>query len=344
MKFLVVNNMVPFLRGGAERLAENLVLNLKKAGHEADLLRIPFRWDPPEQLYDELLACRMMRLYNVDRVIGLKFPAYLIPHPEKTLWLVHQFRQAYDLAGTAMSHLPNDETGQHLRHCISAADRECFNQCQSIFAISGVVQKRLQHFNGTPSEVLYPPLDDADAFRPEAAERYIFCGGRINEAKRQHLLVEAMKHVRSGVRLVIAGPPDTPADGQRLEQLVAREKLQARVQLDMGYLPRTKIIQYVNRSLACACIPYDEDYGYVTLEAFYAGKPVVATHDAGGVLDFVTDRQTGRIVSPDAKSLAEAMDELVENSLETARWGEAARTHIHQRHINWPETIKRLVA
>jgi len=36
MKILVINNLVPFIRGGAEKLAENLVLNLKRSGHEAD--------------------------------------------------------------------------------------------------------------------------------------------------------------------------------------------------------------------------------------------------------------------------------------------------------------------
>ena len=86
--------------------------NLRRYGHDAELLRIPFRWDPAERLYDEMLACRMMRLYNVDRVIGLKFPAYLIPHPHKTLWLIHQYRQAYDLAHSPMSNLPPRRDGR----------------------------------------------------------------------------------------------------------------------------------------------------------------------------------------------------------------------------------------
>jgi len=62
--------------------------------------RIPFRWDPPEKILESILACRLMRLPNVDRVIAFKFPAYFLPHDNKILWLVHQFRQAYDLWGT----------------------------------------------------------------------------------------------------------------------------------------------------------------------------------------------------------------------------------------------------
>jgi glycosyltransferase involved in cell wall biosynthesis len=344
MKILVLNNMVPFLRGGAEKLALNLVRNLRRYGHDAELLRIPFRWEPAACLYDEMLACRMLRLYNVDRVIGLKFPAYLIPHPHKTLWLIHQYRQAYDLAYSPMSNLPQNEAGENLRQTILAADRECFAQTDDIFVISQVVQQRLAKFNDHDGKVLHPPLDDPELFAPEGEDNYIFCGGRINSAKRQELLVQAMRHVRSKVRLLIAGPPDSDADGDRLRGLITKYRLQDRVELKLDFHPREQLAQWVNRSLACAYVPFDEDYGYVTLEAFYAGKPVITTEDSGGVLDFVRDGATGRVTAPDATSLAAAIDEMATNPQSRRRWGEAARSHIHERNINWPETVKRLVA
>jgi glycosyltransferase involved in cell wall biosynthesis len=286
----------------------------------------------------------MMKLYNVDRVIGLKFPAYLIPHPHKSLWLVHQFRQAYDLAGSNMSHVPTDREGEELRRCVAAADDECFTNSDNLLAISRVVQRRLKRFNNHESEVLHPPLDDAELFRPIASGDYIFCGGRINQAKRQHLLVEALAHVRTDVRLLIAGPPDSPADGERLQSLIKRHHLGSRVELHLGFQPRERLVHWVNHSLASACIPYDEDYGYVTLEAFYAGKPVLTTNDAGGVLDFVDHRHTGLIVEPSPESLAAAITELSADRQTAVAWGEAARDHIHDRNINWPETIKKLAA
>jgi glycosyltransferase involved in cell wall biosynthesis len=344
MKILVINNAVPFLRGGAEKLADTLVDQLRRCGHEADLLRVPFRFQPAERIYDEILACRLLRLYNVDRVIGLKFPAYLIPHPHKTMWLVHQYRQAYDLAGTDMSNIPNNESGENLRHFVVAADNECFAQTAGMFAISQVVKQRLHRFNGFDCQVLPPPLDDADMFHPDTSEDYIFCGGRVNRAKRQHLLVEAMRHIRSRVRLLIAGPADAPEDAQRLRDLVVRYRLQERVQLEFAYHPRERLARWVNRSLACACVPFDEDYGYVTLEAFYAGKPVLSTTDAGGILDFVTDRETGRVTPPEPVELAAAIDELADDPRQTAAWGKAAREHILARNINWPETVRQLVA
>ena len=344
MKILIVNNMVPFLRGGAESLATNLVRHLRRYGHDADLLRVPFRWEPAHRILDEMLACRMMRVNNVDRIIGLKFPAYLIPHPHKTLWVVHQFRQAYDLAESGHSHLVNDPTGQELRRSITAADNECLAESDGISTISRVVSDRMLRFNNVPSHVLHPPVDDADDFKPLSSDNYIFCGGRINSFKRQKLLVQAMRHTTSKIKLVVAGPPDNPADGVQLERIIDKHKLHDRVTLELGFLKRERLVDLVNRSLACAYVPYDEDYGYVTLEAFYAGKPVITTHDAGGVLDFVTDQLTGRIVDPTPESLANAIDEFAENRQATVALGKAARDDIHDRNINWPSTVRRLVA
>ena len=48
MKVLIVNNMAPFVWGGAEELAANQEKQLVLAGHEAEVLRIPFQWNPAE--------------------------------------------------------------------------------------------------------------------------------------------------------------------------------------------------------------------------------------------------------------------------------------------------------
>ena len=98
MKVLIVNNAVPFVWGGAEELAVNLCRRLNALdGVEAEILRIPFKWEPKERIPAEIILNRNLEIMNVDRVIALKFPAYLLQHDRKTIWLLHQFRQAYDL-------------------------------------------------------------------------------------------------------------------------------------------------------------------------------------------------------------------------------------------------------
>jgi glycosyltransferase involved in cell wall biosynthesis len=345
MKVLVVNNMEPFVRGGAEELADHLVSRLNLTpGVKAELLRIPFRWEPAERLVEEILLCSSLHLYNVDLVLGLKFPAYLVPHQRKRLWLLHQFRQAYDLWECGGSNIPKTERGRQLRQAVITADNHCFSQCEKIFG-TRTVGDRLHRFNGFDAELLVAPLNYPDLFHCDAYDSYLFCGGRINPAKRQFLLVEAMRLVRSNLKIIVAGPPETPADGARLRELVERHGLSDKVTLDLGFLPRERIARYVNEALACAYLPLDEDsVGYVTMEAFAAGKSVLTATDCGGVLDIVIDGETGVVSEPDPRSLASAIDKLAGQRSLVIRMGREARALWTNMNITWPGTVERLLA
>ncbi len=345
MKILVVNNMVPFLRGGAEELATHLVLNLKQHGHQADLLRIPFAYHKAEQIYDEMLACRMLQLYDTDLVIALKFPAYLIPHHNKVLWLVHQYRQAYDLSDTKHTNIAQTPDGEMLRQCIREADNECFRSVQKIHTVSAVTQRRLKVYNNFESDLLHPPLNDPERFTADGYRDYIFCGGRINVMKRQYLLVEAMRWVRSKVKLVIAGPADEPSHGEMLKSLIEKYKLSDRIQLHLGFQPREKISQWVSQSLATAYLPVDEDsYGYCVMESFQASKAALTATDSGGVLGLVTHDQTGWVSMPEPRQLAVTLDSIFENRQRTIEMGWAANECWLSKEISWDRTIERLVA
>lgn len=345
MKVLVVNSLAPFLHGGAEELANNLVQNLNRYGAEAELLRIPFSWDPAERLLEEMLICRQFQLWNVDRVIALRFPAYLVPFQRKTLWILHQFRQAYDLYDAGQSHLASDARGTVIREAIRTADNNCFAEARHLFTNSPVTAERLKRYNGFDSVVLRPPLNDPELFAGDNPGNYIFAGGRINSGKRQHLLVEAMSRVKSSVNLVIAGPPDQPGDAATLRELVARHNLGDRVTLDLGLLSRHKIAGYVNGALACAYLPFDEDsFGYVTMEACQAGKPMITSSDSGGVLDLILHEDTGMVCEPDAGSLAEAIDRLAHDRNLSRRLGDNARNRWLSLNLTWERTVERLLS
>lgn len=346
MKVLVLNNMAPFVRGGAEELADTLTAKLNVTrGVRAELVRVPFTWDPPEKILDSILSCLAMQIDNVDRVIALKFPAYLVHHPHKTLWLLHQYRQAYDLRGTNLTNLLEDNRGDDVRNSIVSSDNACFASCRRLFVNSRITQARLSEFNGFSSEILLPPVTSPDDFHSTGYGDYIFAGGRINLMKRQHLLVEAMVHASSGCKLIIAGPPESESDGARLEQLIADLGLQHRVTLDLGFIPRERLASYVNGALACAYLPVDEDSaGYVTMESFYASKAVICCSDSGGILDLVSHGQTGLVVEPDAKSVSEALTSMICNPADAKRMGSNARDAIDQISPDWSHTIDRLLA
>ena len=344
MKVLVVNNAAPFLRGGAEELADNLVRQLSAtAGVESELLRLPFSWSPSERLIEEVLIHQSLRLLNADRVIALKFPAYLVPHAHKTLWLLHQFRQAYDL-GDAGQGLGEDGREGEIRRAIHRADAAAFAECRAIHCNSPVTRDRLRRYNGVEADLLYPPLNDAELFAGGEPDGYVFAGGRVAPGKRQHLLVEAMARVRAPGRLLIAGPPESDAYAERLRSAVAEHDLADRVELRFGFHPRAEIAAWMNRALACAYLPFDEDsLGYVTMEAFAAGKPVLTTTDSGGLLEMVSEH-TGAVVVPEPEALAEALEALLSFPGRTIALGRAAKAEWDGRGLDWPSTVARLLS
>ncbi len=345
MKVLVVNNAAPFIRGGAEELADRLVLELNATkGIEAELLRVPFRWEPTDCIVEQILLNLNLKLYQVDRVIALKFPAYLIPHQCKILWLLHQFRQAYDLYESGMSHLCDHVSGKQIAQMVRTADEQCFRECRAIYTNSPVTQARLRKFNGVESTVLYPPLLDDQRFVGGEYGDYIFAGGRIGPGKRQHLLVEAIASVPSNLKLIIAGPLDEEAYGIHLQNMIEQNDCKDRVDLRIGFHGRDEIAQLVNHSLACAYLPVDEDsLGYVTMEAFSAAKCVVTTADSGGVLEIVRHGETGFVSDAEPQSIAESVARIVRGRQKTIEMGRSAQALLKSKGLSWDYTIARLL-
>ena len=345
MKVLVLSTMVPFVRGGAEELCDHLVRNLRlRRGVEAEAMRIPFTWDPAERLVEEMLVARSLNIVNVDRLIPLKFPAYLAPHPNKAPWLLHQYRQAYDLFDAGQSNIGADGRGDELRNMIRRADDQAFREARRIFTLSPTGADRLRRYNGFRAEILPQPLNDPELFPGGEAEGYVLASGRVGLGKRQHLLVRAMRHA-PGLRLVIAGPPDRPEDADNLRRLAADEGVEDRLTLDLRFLPRAELARLVNGATAVAYLPFDEDsVGYVTMEAFHAGKPVLTTSDAGGVLEIVRDGETGVVCEPTPEALGAALSTLAAEPARAARLGRDARALLASRGITWPATIEKLLA
>lgn len=344
MNVLVVSNRVPFVHGGAEELCAHLVTQLRLHGVEAEAMRIPFSWNPAERLIEEMLIARTLRLHNVDRLIALKFPAYLIPHPNKVCWLLHQYRQAYDLWDAGRSNIPADPRGDEIRGAIRQADNTAFAQARRVYTNSRVTANRLHHYNGVASRVLPPPLNDPDLFTGGKPEGYIFAGGRINADKRQTLLVQALRYAPNA-KLVVAGPPDTPADAERLRAEADKQGVAPRIRFDLRFLPREEIADLVNHASAVAYVPFDEDsMGYVTMEAFQASKPVITTSDSGGVLELVKQGVTGYVAEPTAHSLGAALRSVTQSPETAVQMGAAARRRMTADGLDWPSTVAKLLA
>ncbi|MEZ5399830.1 MAG: glycosyltransferase family 4 protein [Bryobacteraceae bacterium] len=343
MRIAVLNNCVPFLYGGAEYLADALARKFREYGHESTVIKIPFRWDPPSSVLEQILAARLLRLPNTDLAVAFKFPAYYIPHPNKVLWLLHQFRQAYDLWGTEFQSIPDTPGGRAVRDAIVRADNAYLPEARRIFTNSKVTGDRLRKFNGIESEVLLPPLLSDAVYRGGETGDAIVALGRVNGAKRQLLLVQAMKHCRTPVRLIVAGKSESPQYAAAIQAEIRKHRLADRVEFVDRFISDEEKIGFLSGSLACAYIPYDEDsYGYVTLEACLSRKAVVTCSDSGGIEALVRPGETGLIAEPDPQALAAAFDELHSDKGRATRMGAAGEELAKSLRINWDNVIRTL--
>jgi glycosyltransferase involved in cell wall biosynthesis len=273
----------------------------------------------------------------VDLVIPTKFPTFLVRHPRKVAWLFHQHREAYDLYGTEFCSFTDSPEDREARAAIQTMDTSALSECRRIFTISRNVAERLARFNGLAGEALYPPPQQLGRYQSGEYGDYLFYAGRLDRLKRLELALEALARVKCGARLKIAG--SGPLEGE-LRRRIERLGLAGRVEL-LGFVPPEDLIALYAGCRAAYYAPLNEDYGYVTVEAFLSRKPVLTTRDAGGPLEFVSDGDTGWVSEPTADALAEAIDALWSAPVTRLReLGEAG--HARVRDISWDHVIDRL--
>lgn len=341
MRIVVTANQAPFMRGGAEAHADCLVAALRAHGHQVELLRFYFRFQPESAIESLMRYCEQQDLerpngQSVDRVISLQFPGYGVRHPEHIAWILHQHRAAYELYDPASA----SAAMHRLRAQIHEYDRRTLARTRARFANSARVAERLATYNGLEATPLHHPPPAVEHLHGGESWGYILCPSRLESLKRQWLLIDAAAQMDVDAPILIAGE-----GGQRpeLESMVARYGLDHRVRL-LGRVSEAEKRQLYAHALAVFFGPFDEDYGYVTLEAMAASKPVVTCNDAGGVLSFVVDGVTGRVVEPDAGALATALDEYAGAPARAARHGEAGREAFDALDLNWNRVVETLLA
>jgi len=267
---------------------------------------------------------------TVDLVIGTKFPSYVVRHPNKVVWLVHQFRQAYELDRTDLGQFDESPPQRALRRKLHDLDRISLGEARRLCTISQNVTNRLRANLGLDSEVVLPPPQALD-FHCEEYGDFILSVNRLDRAKRIDLLLDAAK--QQDLEVVVAGDgPDRP----RLEALA-----DGRVRF-AGRVSEQELADLYARCRAVYYAPVDEDYGMVPYEAFLSGKPVVTTTDAGGPLDVVSDRRTGLVVEPRIADLGVALRYLVEHEEDARAWGAAGKQRAEQ--VTWDHAVERLLA
>jgi glycosyltransferase involved in cell wall biosynthesis len=341
MRIAVCAPQVPFVRGGAEIVSERLVEELRERDHQAELVTVPFKWYPGERVLTQAFLWRLLDLEEadgspVDLVVATKFPSYAVRHPNKVVWLLHQFRQAYELDRTDLGQFDESVEGRALRRAVHRLDRLALGEARKVFATSRNVADRLERYVGLEAEVLPHPPQELP-YRCDEYGDFVLSVGRIDRAKRLELLLDALG-ADASLRCVIAG--DGP-DRARLERLARDNGLDGRA-VFAGRVSEDGLADLYGRCLAVYYAPVDEDFGMVPYEAFLAEKPVVTTRDAGGPLEIVTDRETGLVCEPTGAAVAEALSWLRTHVDEAREWGQAGRRAAEL--VSWDNAIERLLA
>jgi glycosyltransferase involved in cell wall biosynthesis len=341
-RIIVCEAQVPFVRGGAEYLVRTLVTQLQRRGFDAELVSVPFKWYPKGEILAHAAAWRLIDLSEsngqpIDLVIASKFPTYFVRHPNKVTWLVHQHRAAYELCGTEFSDFHHVEEDVGTRDTILRTDNQMLGECRRVFTISRTISDRLARYNGLHHEPLYPPPPFADRITGGAYGDYVLFVGRLESIKRPDLIVRSMQHVDRPIRLVVVGEG---TQRQRTQELAESLGVSDRITFT-GAVEESTLVDLYKDALAIAFAPFDEDYGYVTLESFLAHKPVITTPDSGGPLEFVRDGENGVVCEPTGEAIASAVNRLAADKTRAARLGDAGYQRACQ--VTWEGVIEKLI-
>jgi len=342
---LICTTQIPFTTGGAESHVDGLRRALIEAGYSTEVVRLPFKWYPPEEIMRGALAWRLLDLSEangktIDLVIAMKFPCYLAAHSNKVLWIMHQHRAAYNLWGTQFDDLSTSPEGARIREWIRDCDLRFISEAKKVFANSNTVADRLRRYNQIESEPLYHPPPSFEQLRTGEQGDYFFYPSRLEPQKRQELLIEALRFTTSPVKIVLAGGAHNL---ERYQSLIKTFSLNERVRL-LGFISTDELVQWYADSLAVCYLPFDEDYGYVTLEGMLSGKPLIVPRDAGGPTEFIEHERNGLIVDPDPRSIAEALDQLYLDRERSRNMGLRAREKVLSMNLSWQNVVEKLIS
>ena len=340
----IVTSAPPLVEGGHLVLARSLERALKDAGHHAGIVTTPsnrFGRQGTAYLANWLTDVGVTGTgERVDQIVSMRYPSYAVRHPKHVCWLVHTMREYYDLWDRFAAGLSPQgrlkERGR--RRLVRAADTYCFkHHVTKLFTISGAVRDRVARWNGVPAEVLHPPAPQRD-YRCDEYGDYLFTASRLTPLKRMDLVLQALAQPEAGgARCVIAG------EGEEMERLVRLSRtlgLDDRVTFT-GRLDDAALVTHLARCRAVVFVPHDEDYGFVTVEAFASSKAVITCQDSGGPLELVRAGANGWVVAPTPADLARAMAEAMADRDRAGRLGRQGQADI--AHLTWANVVRKLV-
>ncbi|GAB2896695.1 hypothetical protein GCM10027046_27710 [Uliginosibacterium flavum] len=316
--------------GGAERFYAGLLAGFLEIGCQAELIAI----DADEPDFDTIVSnyrkCAALDLSSFDLVVSSKVPTYAVKHPNHVLYLVHTVRVFDDMFDTVFK--PLLDTHYKQRAELHRIDFDAISSIKARFAIGHEVARRLYRWRGLSCDVIHPPLA-FNNFRAGQCGDYFFLPGRLHSWKRVDLVIKAIKSSRLPMRLLLAGVGEAEAD---LRALAGDD---SRIEF-LGRIDDERLTALYADCLAVPFVPLREDYGYITLEAFASGKPVLTCSDSGEPVQFVRPFETGLIAEPEPEDIRRGLEWFWNNRERAANMGQQAQQML--KGMSWAETARSL--
>lgn len=323
--------------GGAENFYSGLIKALKKNGHEVEKISILVDETTFDSLLEAYLYHYELDVSDFELVISTKAPSYMVKHPNHVSYLLHTVRVFYDL----FEHEYGKGNPQLFkqRKIIHTLDKYGLhpNRVKKHFVIGESVYQRMvktDSFWGKISfEVLYPPPSFSNFLEPQSYS-FILLPGRLHRWKRPDLVIKAMEYIDFDIKLKVVGAGE---DEQIFRQLASHD---SRIEFLGRVTDEELLILYAN-ALVIPFVPINEDYGLITIESFRSKKPVITCVDSGEPTKFVKNFETGFIVNPSPKEIAEKIIYFIKNRSEAERMGYNGYRLV--KDISWENTINRLL-
>jgi glycosyltransferase involved in cell wall biosynthesis len=301
-------------------------------------------WDAAPEYFGYLAGLdgfARLELGQFDLVVSSQPPSFAVHHPRHLSVFYHHHRVYYDLLETYLAAGYADDEALHRAagERVRAIDAPHLDQVGWFLAGSSTVADRLAAFGGhTNTSVLHagcivrpPTAADGPEHRSDGP---VLTVGRLEFPKRTELAIAAA-HLLPHRQLAVVGTGGRDAWCRALDRRLATGALDPatatpaqtwcttgrEVGPDDGAAPTTNVefagrvsdADLAARFAAAPCVlapAFDEDYGLTAIEAMAQGKPVVVCADGGGLVELVDHEQTGLVVEPTPRAIADAVERL----------------------------------
>ena len=321
---VVTPRMASGERGGAEALYSGLLHAFRSAGHDADEVAVRSDESSFDSILESYARCYALDLHGYDLVVSTKAPTFMVSHRHHVSYLLHTIRVFYDMFDVEYGKGTPDQQAQ--RRAIHTLDRFGLRpgRVRRHFSNGHTTYRRLiaasRWWRDAGFRALHHP-PALSGFRHPQGQDYILMPGRLHRWKRVQLVIEAYRHLKRNVPLLITGTGEDEAALRRLAGGDPRIRF-------LGAVDDSTLVDLYADALLVPFVPLQEDYGLVTVEAFRSGKPVLTCTDSGEPLAFVRDGETGYVVAPDPKAIAARLTHAIDHRRQAARMGLRGRQRV----------------